>query len=287
MADSPLCSLASPTQATTTSAPAATATASSRSARAPRGSIVADSPNTFSRAAMSGSVTMSAPARVDHAPPGRREPRAHRHALGGARPHRPGALLVGAVVGERADQRDARAGPERQHAVVLQQDRRARHGLAGERPVRGGAAHRVAPPLVEAAVGVGEQPERELGAQHPAAGTVEGRLADLARGDQLRQVPKVGATRHVDVDAGREREPGRRAPVGRDAVGDELDDRVVVRDDQPVEAPALAQQPVEQLAVRRARQARQRMEADHDRADPRVHRRAERRAAPRRASGRD
>ena len=65
--------------------------------------------------------------------------------------------------------------------------------------------------------------------------------------------------------------------IGRHAVMHQLRDRGVVRYDQAVEAPSLSQQFAQQLAVRGARDARQVVEADHDRADAGIDRRLERR----------
>src|SRR5690606_8969367 len=60
---------------------------------------------------------------------------------GGALPgDGPAAALVADVVGVRARDAGPGARPERQHVpVVLQQDLRGGHGLAGQRPVRGAA----------------------------------------------------------------------------------------------------------------------------------------------------
>ncbi len=199
---------------------------------------------------------------VEHADAGRRI------ALG-----RPGADHLARGVGQRADDGDAAlaAGQRQQVAVVLQQHDRSGRRLAGERPRQGRLGKLAAP------IGVGEQPEPLLEAQHPAHAHVDLRLRAEASRDGVRQVVDVGVAHHVDVAAGADAQRRRLRLVGGGAVVDQLAHGAVVADDQPVEPEPSAQPVVQQLAVGGHRDAVQRVQRRHDRGDAGAHRRLERR----------
>ena len=152
-----------------------------------------------------------------------------------------------------------------------------RRRLARQPAVAGGEGDRLPALFVQAAIGLGEQAELLLGAQHAAAGGVDVGFGDAALGHERRQMAHVAFAHQVDIDASGEGEQRRLLLVGGDAVMHELHDRGVVGDDEALEAPLPAQQVVQQFAMRGAGNAGEIMKADHDGADIRLDRRLERR----------
>jgi phage terminase large subunit-like protein len=82
-----------------------------------------------------------------------------------------------------------------------------------------------------------EQPQRHLERQHAPHRLVEPRDGHLLFRDEVGQVFEVKAALHRHVDAGEERQFGRLACVGGEAMCDQLLVAGIVRDDQPAEAP--------------------------------------------------
>ena len=193
------------------------------------------------------------------------------------RRHRPGALHIGAAVGQRPDHGNRARALERQRAVVLQQDACARRRCARQPPAVGGERDLLPAGFVEAAKGIVEQAEPLLGGQHAAAGGVDLMLGNAAFRHQFRQMLEIALAHQVDIDAGIEGEQRRFLAVGCHAMIHQLGDGGVVRHDQPVEAPLSAQQIAQQFAVCGAGDAGEIVEADHDGADARLDRRLERR----------
>ena len=137
---------------------------------------------------------------------------------------------------------------ERQDPVVLDQDQgplRERPGgacLVRGQGVEGGLVRHRDVRLVE-------QPEPELHPEHPRDRRIEVGLADPAVLEgRLERRPEGDRARQLRVHAGDEGQPRRLAQVGRQMVGarDHLD-ADVVRGDDPVEAPLVAEDPGQQL----------------------------------------
>ena len=87
----------------------------------------------------------------------------------------------------------------------------------------------------------------------------------------------IGASHHVDVDTGLQRQGRGFREIGGDAMRDQFGDGVIVADDDAIETPVLAQQIVEQRLVRRHRHAGHIGERRHDAEHAGLHRRLERR----------
>ena len=182
---------------------------------------------------------------------------------------------VAGVVGVRADHRDAaqRGRVERQRAVVAEQHEAAAGEVGGEVGGRGGADRRGHGTRRVVDVRSLEETELELREQHPGRRrgrrTSSGDLPVLDRRDQRGAVAVGG--RQLDVDAGAERDRRRLTGVGREVVVVlELTDREVVGHDATVETPLVAEDPGQQVGVRRARHAVELLVRVHHRPHPGV-----------------
>ena len=113
-------------------------------------------------------------------------------------------------------------------------------------------------------VGILEQPQHELGAQHPADRPVQHRLRDDVGSNEVGQVLCIDTAPRVHVDGGVECQLGGVPPVGCVAVLDELSDRIPVAHDEAVELPLTAQDAVDRECVCRRRHAVQQVERAHD-----------------------
>ena len=115
-----------------------------------------------------------------------------------------------------------------------------------------------------------EQPELELDGQHARDGAVDERRVDAPVGERLRQRgAERGGRGQLDVDPGLERQGGGRPEVADDRVRlDQLVDPRVVGDDDPVEAPLVAQRGGEELARGDARHPVDVLVGVHHRAHP-------------------
>ena len=191
----------------------------------------------------------------------------------------------GRRAGRRRRARRARsfaAARERQRAVVVEQDHGGLGELARDRAVR----RRVE---VERTRGHGgrlgrpvriEQPELGLLAQHAPRAAIDELLRHRAGPHQLRErLAVVAGVRELDVDARLQRQRARLADRAGDPVHDLHErDRPVVRDDDALEAPLVAQHAGQQRRVGRDRQPVDVAVGVHDRARAALpHRHLERR----------
>ena len=137
------------------------------------------------------------------------------------------------------------------------------------RRVIGRERHRV-PALLSSRprYGLSNRPSFCLARKHAAAGGVDVALGDASFRDQCRQMTAVAFARRGRY---RRRRGTRDSAASFSSAATpwlhQFHDRGVVGHDQPVEAPALAQQIVQQFAMRGAGDAGEVVEADHDRAD--------------------
>ena len=162
----------------------------------------------------------------------------------GAAAHQLRLLRVGADHREGSD----RGSIEWEHAIVLQQDHRRRGRFAGEGPVVGAVDRRAL-----AGSGVVERADAFEHAEQPPHLGVDERFVDRAvtHGGRERRAEPPRRAGHLEVD------PGGRGADGR-AVA------VPVGDDEPLESPFAAQDPVEELDVLRAVRSVQPVVPGHD-----------------------
>ncbi|CAH1687467.1 hypothetical protein CHELA1G11_20043 [Hyphomicrobiales bacterium] len=130
--------------------------------------------------------------------------------------------------------------------------------------MRRGEQGRAFPRFIHAPEGLVEQSELFLEREDPAHSRVEHRHRHCALGDQARQVAPEGLALHFDVGPRCERAARGFLAVRRNPVRDELLNRAEIADDNAGEAPFLAQDIREQMAVGDAGHAIEGVEGRHE-----------------------
>ena len=175
----------------------------------------------------------------------------------------PGAQLVVRGIGQGTGNEDAKALPERQHAVVLEEDGRLFHGFLGRCKMRGSILHGGSG--IHVHVGVIEQAQHHLHAEDVAHSLVDGLLFHGTAFHQLFQVGEETIGHHVHVHAGIHGFLGHVLAVFAEPVVDHLSHGVPVGDHQAVKAPLAAEHVLHHEGVTRGGNAVVVVEGSHQR----------------------
>ena len=190
-------------------------------------------------------------------------------------PPRPGPRAEGRdrVGRERADDGERaqvaaereRGRPAARSAVVLEEHDRLAGHVAGEGAVGVGEERGRLAGLVGVAERVVEEARAALDAEHASDGLVDDRQRERAALDERGQGSGIDPVDHAHVDAGHEGAAAGLGAVGRDPVPHQLADGRVVGDDEPVEAPLVAEDVGKEPLAARRRDAADLVERRHQR----------------------
>ncbi len=202
---------------------------------------------------------------------------AQRHGLRCHAGCRPAAEHVDGGIGQRPDQRDACIPAQWQRLpAVFQQHQGLARDLACRLAVQaafgvdlGGVVHRPA----DAAIGIMEQTQVVLGAEHTADRLVDQLEGHFAAFDQAGQLLQIERVVHAQVDAGLDRQARGLAAIAGHAMAQQFIDGAVIADVKPAEAPVVAQQVTQQPAVGTGRHAVDGVQRHHHATGAGVHRR--------------
>ena len=163
----------------------------------------------------------------------------------------PGAVEIGLVLAERADQRDPLPGSgiKRQHPLILEQHDRSRRRLTRQRMMGGRADARLFNLFVERAPGIVEQPHRGLHIKDAAHGNVDRRHRHRAALHQIGDMADIEAALHRHIDPGQHREAGGVALILGKAMGDQFLVGGVIGEDEAAKLHLAAQYVGQQFAV--------------------------------------